>query len=258
MSLLRVAQNAPGAAVHVRDGGHETFHAALTHEITQPLAAVLLNVDVAMGAVGMLAGTNTDAQRLLAVLLDDIQRDVWRAVEVLAGLRAVFQCEPLSMSAIDVNALVRGVVSLTAARTTACGGEVALDLGHPRPRVLGREPLLTQVMLNLVINAVEAMGSDGVQTRRLRITTARRPDGVEILVSDTGPGIPRQVVDKLFCEVVTTKPTGKGIGLRVASRIAAAHGGTLEVRETSSRGTTMALTFPACLTRRSPAGSLVT
>jgi C4-dicarboxylate-specific signal transduction histidine kinase len=205
---------------------------------------VLLNVDVAMGAVGMLADTNADAQRLLAVLLDDIQRDVWRAVEVLAGLRAVFQCEPLSMSKLDVNVLVRGVASLAAARTAACGADVGLELGHPLPQVLGRAPLLSQVMLNLVLNALEAMRSDGPQARRVGITTGRGSDGVEILVSDTGHGIPGAVGDKLFREVVTTKPTGKGIGLRVASRIVAAHGGTLGVRETSCRCTTMALTLP--------------
>jgi C4-dicarboxylate-specific signal transduction histidine kinase len=249
MSRLPLVGSRPVEAEPVRDADHETFHAALTHEITQPLSAVLLNVDVAIGAIDTLtrsdASANTEAQRLLVVLLDDIQRDVWRAVEIVAGLRAVFQCEPLSMSALDVNALVRGVASLAAARTTACGADLDLELGDPLPPVLGLEPLLTQVMLNLVLNALDAMGGDDVHARHLTITTVCCSGHVELLVSDTGPGIPGPVGERLFRDVVTTKPAGKGIGLRVASRIAAAHGGSIDVRETSCRGTTMALRLPA-------------
>lgn len=246
MSLVRVVQTAHEATVHGRDAGPDTFHAALTHELTQPLAAVLLNLDVATSAIGTLASADTDATRRLAVLIDDIQRDVWRAVEVLAGLRAVFECEPLDLRVIDVNGLVRKAASLATTRVRACGALVALDLGDRLPRVRGREPLLTQVVLTLVINALEAMGDRRADMRQLAIsTTGFRGKGVEILVADTGPGIPRRVGEKLFHDVVTTKVAGRGIGLRVASRIAAAHGGTLDVRRTSSRGTTMALTLPA-------------
>lgn len=224
-------------------GTIEHLDAALIHELAQPLSAVELNVEVALRA---LESPLCDRQGpALVDVLRDIERDVRRAAGVLHGLRAIYVHQPLTLRLVDINGVVCDAMAIAHTSATVARPTLALDLAQDLPMVLGQDALLTQVVHNLLKNASEAMETTIAPARLLRVTTSERDGAIEIAVSDTGPGIAAAVGSRLFQRMVTTKPRGRGVGLRVAARIVAEHGGTIEVRDTSCRGTTIAVTLPA-------------
>ena len=218
------------------------FPVALAHELAQPLAAILLNIDVAREA----AHGSPDPRhwQQFQVLLEDIAHDAMQAADLLEGLRAVFLGRPLTRHAVDVNLVSRQAGAAMARTMTLCGVTTEMNLAAGLPLVCGHASLLGHVVINLLQNGLQAMDATPVPQRQLALRTAVRDAMVELQVSDTGTGIPDQVNSRLFHDRVTTKPDGLGMGLCLAHQIVAAHAGTLEVRETSSVGTTISVRLP--------------
>ena len=148
------------------------------------------------------------------------------------------------MERLDVNAVIREVLTLAGNEILRSGVAVRTDLAADVPAVLGDRVQLLQVMLNLVLNGVEAMSTITDRPRELLIKSARHPDGVLIQVHDSGEGVDPQQADNIFDPFFTTKPQGIGMGLSVGRSIVEAHGGRLWFTPGSSHGVVFQFTVP--------------
>ena len=176
-------------------------------------------------------------------ILDDIIRDDERASELIERVRASVKKRPFRPERLDPNDVIRSSVRLT--RTLAARENVTVVVGanEDLPMVMGDRIQLEQVLMNLILNGVDAMRD--AATRRLEISGASIDGGfVQICVSDTGTGAHGRDLDMLFQSFYTTKPTGVGLGLAISRSIVEAHGGKIWATENSDRGLTFNLTIP--------------
>jgi two-component system, LuxR family, sensor kinase FixL len=176
-------------------------------------------------------------------LLASIAKEGRRASDIIARIRALAKKDPIKMDRLNINDAIREVIAL--ARTEITRKRVTLDarLADAAPVILGDRVQLQQVMLNLILNAVEAM-SDG-EPRELLIET-RRDDGASavVSVSDTGPGVEAVIADRVFEAFYSTKPGGMGIGLSICRSIIEGHGGKIWARPNEKRGSAFQFTIP--------------
>jgi C4-dicarboxylate-specific signal transduction histidine kinase len=204
--------------------------ASLAHELNQPLTAMLSNAQA--GRRFLTAPTPNLAE--VGAALDDIIQDDRRAGEVIRHMRALLTKEVFEPAEVDMNAAVRDVARLSAPAAGLGGVSVQLDLAPDLPRIRGDRVQLEQVILNLVVNAVEST-TDRDGPKRVRLRTRLAADGsIEIAVSDSGPGIPSDRLDRIFEPFFTTKRDGLGMGLSISRSIIEAHGGRIEVENTGS------------------------
>ena len=222
--------------------------AALAHELNQPLTAILSNAH---------AGERYMAQAVppldeIREILQDVVGDARRAGEVIQRLRSLLRKDDARFLPLDVNPVVREIAALV--RTDAILRNVAidLDLSLELPRVHGDRVQLQQVLLNLVLNGMEAMGPNG-EERRIVIQTRQGDGAVRISVQDQGPGIPADTLPRVFETFYTTKPSGMGMGLAISRSIVETHGGKIWAENNPDRGATFAFTLPACPPESSPA-----
>jgi signal transduction histidine kinase len=212
----------------------------LAHELSQPMSAIQQNVETAQ----ILLARNPLDVRELRNIVEDVLRDNRRGAEVVKRLRAWFTQGRINMEAVRMEEIVQDMVALV--RTDASDKHVAIDCAIPRalPLLHGDRVHLSQVLLNLIMNAIEA-AADGHGARREVLIEARAgADGwCEISVSDTGPGIPSEQLDRIFEPFVTAKAQGMGIGLSISRTIVEAHGGRLWA-ESSAGGATFRFTVP--------------
>jgi two-component system sensor kinase FixL len=162
-----------------------------------------------------------------------------RAAQVIRRLRALLNRGETRLQPLDTAELVNDVLELAHAELITRRVIATAVLAPSLPQVLGDRVQLQQVLLNLVLNASEAMSANGPQDRRLSLiatTDARR--NVQISVRDCGTGIPPNLIDRLFEPFVTTKPQGLGLGLSISRTIVAAHGGRLWAQNNTDRGAT--------------------
>lgn len=207
----------------------------LAHEINQPLFAI---VNYARGGIRRVRTTGADEAGMLEAL-ESIARQAERAGEIVRRLRAFVRKDEPTLSPVDLNDIVREVSGLEVLEAKPNSVRVNLDLARSLPRVMGDAIQLEQVLLNLMRNAVDAMLAVPEDERELRLRTSREPDGRVLLeVSDTGRGIPPEIAEKVFESFFTTKPRGMGLGLAICRSIVEAHGGRLDFRSDSGRGTT--------------------
>src|SRR6185369_5715135 len=197
--------------------------ASIAHEINQPLGAIVAN---AAAAVRWLSADRADAPAMARRAVQSIADDGRRASDIIQRIRALVQRRPPRMAKVGVNETIGDVVALTQQEMRS--NRIALDmrLSGELPPVLGDKIQLQQVLLNLIVNAIEAMSA--VHDRRRELTIASRPDGpdaVLVQVSDTGPGLAREQAERLFEAFYTTKADGLGIGLSISRSIVEAHGG---------------------------------
>jgi PAS domain S-box-containing protein len=195
---------------------------SLAHEINQPLMGILSN---AQAAQRFLARDDVNLDEVREILADIVEDDK-RAGEVIRRLRALLKKGDLQKKPLDINSVVDDVVRLT--RNDLMNREVvaSTELTPNLPPVFGDPIQLQQVLLNLVLNACEAMEAlPG--PRQVRLRTCRTEGGVEILVSDCGGGIPPGDLERIFEPFVTTKEHGTGLGLSICRTIIGAHGGRL-------------------------------
>jgi two-component system sensor kinase FixL len=197
--------------------------ASLAHELNQPLTAIVSN---AQAALRFLDG-GPEQRAELHDTLRDIAASGTRAGDVIRRLRALLKKEEAQRLPLDVNQLISDVLQLYRSDLISRGVSVRFELEHGLPAVLGDRVQLQQVLLNLVINACDAMSS--LPGERRLCVCSRRLDGdqVEFAVCAIGPGIAPERLDQVFEPFVTTKATGMGLGLSVCKTIVKSHGGRI-------------------------------
>jgi PAS domain S-box-containing protein len=215
--------------------------ASIAHEVNQPISGVVTNAEAALGWLGA-EPPNLDQVR---EVLGDIIRDGMRAGEVIHRIRALIKKAPPRMARVDVNEAVLDVITLTRSELLKHGVSLETQLATGLPLVEGDRIQLQQVILNLILNAIEAMSGIDEGARELRISTGREAsNGVLVSVRDLGPGLDPQGVDRLFEAFYTTKPDGLGMGLAICRSIIEAHGGRLWATANKPRGAVFQFTLP--------------
>ena len=198
--------------------------ASIAHEVNQPLAAIVADANASLN---WLAAAHPDLESVRGAL-DAIVRDGHRAGEVIQRIRQLATRSAPRKVRLDLNDVVRDVIPLVHAELHGHEVALVLDLAADLPLVLGDRVQLQQVVLNLVMNAIEAMAAVTDRPRELRIGSTRHDaDHVAVTIQDTGVGIDRSMLDQLFTAFFTTKPGGMGMGLSISRSIIEAHGGWL-------------------------------
>ena len=198
--------------------------ASIAHEVSQPIAGAVTN---AHAALRLLEAEPQNVDRIRRALAR-IVRDGNRAGEVVDRVRALVKKAPPRKDTVDVNEAILDVVRLTQGEAAKHGIAVRTQLASNLPLIEGDRVQLQQVVLNLVMNAVEAMSAGAEGSRHLLIGTARTAsDAALVAVEDSGPGVDPEHLDRIFSSFYTTKPSGLGMGLSICRTIVEAHGGRL-------------------------------
>jgi PAS domain S-box-containing protein len=214
--------------------------ASIAHEINQPLGAVVTNGNAALR---WLAGQPPNFEEARDAIGRTI-REAKRASEVIGRIRALLQKAPPRMERLDVNVLIREALLL--AENELLSGRVAVhvQLALDLPPALGDRIQFRQVMMNLILNAIDAMSINSDQPRVLLIRSAKQQDGVLIQVQDSGLGIDPEHADRIFEPFFTTKPQGIGMGLSLGRSMVESHGGRLWFTPGSPYGAVFQFTVP--------------
>ena len=216
--------------------------ASIAHEVDQPIAGVVTNAHVASRRLNATPPNIEEAQRALARIV----RDGNRASDIVERVRALSRKRAPQKSNLDINETILEVVALTRAEAAKNGISVETRFGDDLPSVDGDRVQLQQVVLNLIINSIEAMSASHKSTRHLLISAAgTEPDRVVIAVQDSGPGLDSADLDHIFDAFYTTKPNGLGMGLSVCRAIIEAHGGRLWASNGVPQGAVFQFTLPA-------------
>ncbi len=236
-------QQAQAALAHVtRVATLGELTASIAHEINQPLGAIVNN---AGACVRWLAAQNLKEARSSAAL---VIADGHRASEIIRRIRALATKAPPRRDWLDINETIREVAALAQSELHRHGVALELRLSDPPndpPLILADRIQLQQVMLNLIINALEAMGSAGEGPREVLIrSTTDESQRLLVAVRDSGPGLDPQSLDRAFDAFYTTKPQGLGMGLAICRSIIEAHGGRLWATANDGRGATFQFSVP--------------
>jgi signal transduction histidine kinase len=215
--------------------------ASIAHELSQPLGAILRNSEA---ADLMLEARVPDLDGLRDILAD-IRRDEHRASEVIRRLRQLLAKAPLEAQEVDLNGVVREVFEFLSAQAAARHVTLSTSLDARAPRVRADRIQLQQVILNLVMNSVEAIGSaQSAERRVVGCTRVLENNSAEVAIEDSGPGIPGDTFKRLFEPFFTTKAAGMGMGLSIARTIVESHGGRIWAENQSSGGAVFRFTLP--------------
>ena len=218
--------------------------ASIAHEVNQPIAATVTNAQAALRWL-RLDPPDLDEVRQA---LDRIVRDGVRAGAVVQQIRSLSKKASPHDDRVDINSAAREVIELTLSETMKNGVSVRTELTEGLPLIRGDRVQLQQVIVNLLLNAVEAMSGMKEGARELAITTGRSDSGdILVLVGDSGPGLPPAVQDNLFKAFYTTKPSGLGLGLSICRSIVEGHGGRLWASANAPRGAVFQFTLPVQL-----------
>jgi two-component system sensor kinase FixL len=216
---------------------------SLAHELNQPLTAMVTNARAAQRLIDQSTPDPVALQEILA----DIVLAGQRGANVIRGVRGLLRRADSDQVTVDMNVLIREVTGLLQSDAILKHISVRLDMSPDLPPVLGERVQLQQVVLNLFMNAYEAMSGAPDGPRELVVRTRRGPAHVEFLVSDTGPGLSDEAVERMFEPFFTTKPEGLGLGLSISRTIVSAHGGEIRAVRHVERGSTISVTLPAFL-----------
>jgi len=223
---------------------------SLAHELNQPLAAILKNAEAARLFL------RKDPADLAEVgdSLDDIIRSNQRAAEIIRNLRRMLSKEELPKQELRVDEVVSELLHLVASEVTVHQARIEVQIADDCPRVLADRTQLLQVLINLVINACDAMNAKPRSERLVVVRAQEAGRGVQLSIEDHGVGVPSHVLDGKFTPFVTTKAQGLGIGLTVCSSIVEAHGGRLRVTNKPGGGAIFTFNLPASATQVSDRG----
>jgi len=213
----------------------------IAHELNQPLTAILSN---AQAAQRFIANRGIDPEELAEILRDIIAADQ-RAGEVIRRLRALFRRGETQFLPLDANELVHEALGIVHGDLMMRAVEVVPQLAAGLPAFQGNRVELQQVMLNLIVNACEAMSAVEAGNRRLTVRSRPVEGGVQVSFIDSGPGFAAEHYAKLFEPFYTTKPQGLGLGLSISRSIVSAHGGRLWGSATPGRGAGFHIFLPA-------------
>ncbi len=216
---------------------------SIAHEVYQPVAAVVASAGAALHWLDAEPPALEEVRRSL----DRIVKDGHRTRDVIDKIRTLIKKAPPRKDHLDINEAIREVIELIRVEAVKNSVSADTDLMDGLPLIEGDRVQLQQVILNLLINAVQAMSGMSEGKRELLISTARAdPNCVLVTVQDSGPGLAPEVLERLFEPFYTTKPGGLGLGLSICRSIIEAHGGRLWVSENVPRGAIFHFTMPAC------------
>ena len=219
--------------------------ASLAHELNQPLTAILSN---ASAALRFLESDRLDPGELREIL-QDIVNDDKRAGNIIRSLRSMLKEEERERETISINDMLRDMLSLFHSEAIIRGIEVEMDLADPSPLVHVDKVQIQQVIINLTMNAAEAMTHHESEHRKIILKTrATDHSAVQVTVRDFGPGITRDTMDHVFDPFFTTKRSGLGMGLSVSRSIIEAHGGRMWVENNPDMGVTFYFEIPVLTT----------
>jgi PAS domain S-box-containing protein len=214
--------------------------ASITHEVNQPITAA---VTYALAARRFLSAKPPNL-REVDEALSLIVKEGNRAGEVVGRVRALIKKAPARKDAVEINDAILEVIALTRREAANNGISVRTQLAEGLPRVQGDRVQLQQVLLNLIINAIEAMREIDEEERELLIGTRNEPDGVSVEVRDSGPGFASAALERAFEAFYTTKSDGLGLGLSICRSIIEAHNGRLWASPNVPRGAIFRFTVP--------------
>ncbi|MEM5383352.1 AAA family ATPase [Paraburkholderia phymatum] len=215
--------------------------ASISHEMKQPIAGITLNASTGLRWLGREPPDVKGAHQAL----DRIVRDAWRAGEVIKRIHGLVKKAPTCNEILQLNEAIREVTALTCGEANRNGVSVRTQLAEDLPLIKGDRVQLQQVMLNLVINAIDAMSAVDDGPRELTISAAtNEPGDVLVTVRDSGTGVAPENIERLFEPFYTTKATGLGIGLSICRSIIEAHGGRLWASANVPRGASFQFTVP--------------
>ena len=215
--------------------------ASIAHEVNQPIAGAATNAEAALR---WLSARPPDLEEVRQAL-GRIVKDAHRAGDVIGRIRELVKKAPSRKERVDMNEAIREVIEVTRGEAVKNGASVETALGRGLPLIEGDRVQLQQVVLNLIVNAVQAMGAVADGPRELFITTTcAEPDGVLVAVKDSGPGVAPASLERLFDPFYTTKPEGLGMGLSICRSIIEAHGGRLWVTANLPQGAIFHFTMP--------------
>ena len=198
--------------------------ASIAHEVNQPLAAAVTNAYAALRWLGAQPPDVEEGRQALGYIIKDGRR----ASEVIDRIRGLIKKAPARNDPLDINEVVLEVIALTRSEALRNGVSLQSQLANGLPLVQGDRIQLQQVMLNLIVNAIEAMSSTSEGSRELLISTGKDgSDAVLVVVRDSGPGLDPEGLGRLFDALYTTKPGGMGMGLSICRSIIEAHGGRI-------------------------------
>jgi len=214
--------------------------ASLAHEVNQPIAAAVTNANTCLR---WLTRDQPDLEEARAAALR-IVKDGTRAAEIISRIRLLFKKGTPQRELVDVNDIIREMIVLLRGEATRYSISIRTALATDLPVVMGDRVQLQQVMMNLIINSIEAMKSvDG--NREVAIQSQQEKDGhILVSVSDTGVGLPSQESNQIFNAFFTTKPDGTGMGLSISRSIIESHGGRLWAAGNNPRGAYFHFTLP--------------
>jgi PAS domain S-box-containing protein len=216
--------------------------ASIAHEVNQPIGATVTNAQAALRWLDRRPPDLAEVQQTLARIVKDGNR----AAGIINEIRALMKKTPPRRDRLEINGAIREVVGLTRGEAATNGVLVQTELMEGLPYVQGDRVQLQQVILNLIINAFEAMSEVREGTRELLISTRKAELGnVLVTVRDSGPGLAPATGDRLFESFYTTKPDGLGLGLTICRSIIEAHGGRLWACANEPRGAVFQFTAPA-------------
>jgi C4-dicarboxylate-specific signal transduction histidine kinase len=214
--------------------------ASLAHEVNQPIAAALTDANT---CVRWLARDQPDLKEAREAA-SRVVKDAKRAAEIVGRIRLLFRKGASQREVVDVNEVIREIIALLLSEVTRYSILVRPELAEDLPQFMGDRVQLQQVMMNLIMNSIDAMKDmDG---KRELIIKSQRAENEELMVSvsDTGVGLPSQQAEQIFNAFFTTKVDGTGMGLRISRSIIESHGGRLWAADNSPRGASFCFTLP--------------
>jgi PAS domain S-box-containing protein len=236
---LRKAQAELAHVTRVTTLGELT--ASIAHEINQPLAAVIANADACLAWLQRSPPDLKAARRSVEWITEDCKR----ASDVIRHVRALAKRTEIEMVPLDPNLIVREAVALVQREMASHAVSVRMELSSALPKIFGDRIQLQQVLINLIMNGIEAMENVHDRARELAIRSAvDGDDAMLVSVADCGIGIGEQAIDRLFTPFFTTKSGGMGMGLSICRSIIEIHGGRLSAAPNPSGGATFQITLP--------------
>jgi PAS domain S-box-containing protein len=214
--------------------------ASLAHEVNQPIAAAVTDANTCLRWLARDQPDLEEAREAAARVV----KDATRAAEIISRVRLVFKKSGAQRALVDVNEVIREMIILLRNEISRYSISVRTELAEALPQIMGDRVQLQQVMMNLIMNSIDAMKD--VDGRRELTINSRSAESEQVMVSvsDTGVGLPSQQADQIFNAFFSTKAHGTGMGLRISRSIVESHGGRLWAADNSPRGASFHLTLP--------------